>query len=173
MSTDTHRRALPRGRGALLAGVVALALPAIAACAGSDASALPPPPPTPATTSATPTPTPPPVPPLARELVGRWETQHWLDPTGASAIVRTYRFAADGRYDYTIAVCRTSTDCTVKSTESGYAQAARGMLTLRPQTQPSDGARAYPYTVGRDPDVGDLQLHLTLTNGQLDIFYAG
>jgi hypothetical protein len=113
------------------------------------------------------------VPPLARELVGRWETQTWLDQSGSSAIVRTYRFAADGRYDYTIAVCRSSTDCTVRSSESGQAQAARGVLALQPQTEPSDGRRAFPYAVGRDPDVGDIQLHLTLANGQTDIFYAG
>jgi len=26
--------------------------------------------------------------------------------------------------------------------------------------------------VGRDPDVGDLQLHLALADGEVDIFYA-
>jgi hypothetical protein len=25
--------------------------------------------------------------------------------------------------------------------------------------------------VGRDPNVGDIQLHLTLADGQIDIFY--
>jgi hypothetical protein len=87
--------------------------------------------------------------------------------------VRTYRFAADGRYDYMIAVCRSSTDCTVTSTESGQAQAARGVLALQPQTESSDGPRAFPYVVGRDPDVGDIQLHLTRADGRTDIFYTG
>jgi hypothetical protein len=111
--------------------------------------------------------------PASSELVGRWQTQSWLDSTGSRAIVRTYRFAPDGRYDYTIAVCRSSTDCTIQATESGSAQAARGLLALRPATRSADGPRAFPYVVGRDPDVGDLQLHLTLADGQIDIFYAG
>ena len=35
------------------------------------------------------------------------------------------------------------------------------------------GSRAWPYAVGRDPNVGDVQLHLTLPDGQRDIFYLG
>lgn len=109
--------------------------------------------------------------PLVRELVGTWETETWLDSNRSQAIVRTYRFAADGRYDYTIALCRSSTDCTIQAAESGSAQAAGGRLSLKPVSRSSDGPRAFPYVVGRDPDVGDLQLHLTLANGQIDIFY--
>jgi hypothetical protein len=109
---------------------------------------------------------------LAPELVGSWETQHWLDSTGSRAIVRTYRFTADGQYEYTIAQCQSSTDCAIKSSERGSVQAAGGVLSLRPQTASADGPRSYPYVVGRDPDVGDLQLHLTLADGEVDIFYA-
>jgi hypothetical protein len=110
---------------------------------------------------------------LAPELVGSWETQHWLDSTGSRAIVRTYRFTADGQYEYTLAVCQSSTDCAIQSSERGSAQAAGGVLSLRPQTASADGPRSYPYVVGRDPDVGDLQLHLTLADGEIDIFYGG
>ncbi len=110
---------------------------------------------------------------LAPELVGSWETQHWLDSTGSRAIVRTYRFTADGQYEYTLAVCQSSTDCAIQSSERGVAQAAAGVLSLRPQTASTDGPRSYPYVVGRDPDVGDLQLHLTLADGEIDIFYGG
>jgi len=109
---------------------------------------------------------------LPRELVGSWETQHWLDSTGSRAIVRTYRFAADGRYEYTLAMCQSSTDCAIQSNEEGSAQAAKGVLTLVPETVSVDGPRSYPYAVGRDPNVGDLQLHLALATGEVDIFYA-
>ena len=87
--------------------------------------------------------------------------------------MRTYRFTADGQYEYTIAQCQSSTDCTIQSSEQGSVQAAGGILSLRPQTASADGPRSYPYVVGRDPDVGDLQLHLTLADGEVDIFYAG
>ncbi len=113
------------------------------------------------------------MPPAAgAELVGSWETQHWLDSTGSRAIVRTYRFSADGRYEYTLAQCQSSTDCAIQSSEQGSVRAARGILSIQPQTESADGARSYPYVVGRDADVGDLQLHLTLADGEVDIFYA-
>lgn len=35
----------------------------------------------------------------------------------------------------------------------------------------ADEPRAYPCLVGRDPDVGDIHLHLGLPDGQVDIFY--
>jgi hypothetical protein len=111
--------------------------------------------------------------PLLTELVGRWVTQSWLDNSGSQAVVRTYQFTADGRYEYSIGLCRSSTDCTIQSAESGYVRAARGLLALQPRTRSSDGLRSFPYAVGRDPDVGDVQLHLTLADGQVDIFYAG
>jgi hypothetical protein len=110
--------------------------------------------------------------PLAPELVGTWRTSHWLDSTGSQAIWRIYEFTAEGRYEYTLALCRSSTDCTVQSSEWGYAQAVSGILSLSPQSESSDGPRSYPYVVGRDPDVGDIQLHFTLADGQIDIFYA-
>jgi hypothetical protein len=109
---------------------------------------------------------------LAPELVGSWETQHWLDSTGSRAIVRTYRFTADGRYEYTLAQCQSSTDCTIQTSERGSARAGGRTLRLRPQSASAGGPRSYPYVVGRDPDVGDLQLHLTLPDGETDIFYA-
>ena len=82
-------------------------------------------------------------------------------------------FSSDGRYEYTLAMCRSSTDCSLVSQESGYAQAANGILSLEPQTEPNDGSRALPYVVGQDPNVGDIQLHFTLPDGQVDIFYLG
>ena len=109
---------------------------------------------------------------LAPELVGSWETQHWLDSTGSRAIVRTYRFAGDARYEYTLAMCESSDNCTIQGLERGSAQAANGILSLTPETLSLEGPRSYPYTVSRDPDVGDVQLHLTLPTGELDIFYA-
>jgi hypothetical protein len=111
--------------------------------------------------------------PLPPELVGTWETETWLDQSGSQKIVRTYVFSSDGRYEYTIAMCRSSTDCSLVSQESGYAQAANGKLSLEPQTESDDGPRAWPYVVGQDPNVGDIQLHLTLPDGQVDIFYFG
>jgi hypothetical protein len=87
--------------------------------------------------------------------------------------VRTYRFAADGLYEYTIANCQSSTDCTVQSSESGYAYVEGGLLSVQPQLGSAEGARAYPYVARRDPNVGDIQLHLTLADGQIDIFYWG
>jgi hypothetical protein len=178
-------------------GKAALAVAALMACAGCSAGtttasrAISPQPSTtpvsPATTSAAdpgpiPTsssgtvvpapPVPTVVPRLDRDLVGSWETQHWLDSTGSRAIVRTYRFAADGRYEYTLAVCQSSSNCTIQSFERGSARAANGVLSLTPETVSVDGPRSYPYAVGRDPNVGDLQLHLALPNGEVDIFYA-
>jgi hypothetical protein len=87
--------------------------------------------------------------------------------------VRTYVFAPEGRYEYTVAMCRSSTDCSLVSQESGYAQAANGILSLEPQTEPNDGSQAWPYVVGPDPDAGDIQLHFRLPDGQVDIFYVG
>jgi hypothetical protein len=53
------------------------------------------------------------------------------------------------------------------------AQTADGALSLSPQTESSEGPRAYPYTVGRDPNFGDIELHLKMPDGQDWIFYAG
>jgi len=143
----------------VVAAVLAVWL--LAACGGTPSG--PPEPPGPTAESSA---------PLAPELVGSWQTQHWLDSTGSRAIVRTYRLTAEGRYDYTLAQCQSSTDCAVQSSEQGLVEAAGGILRLRPQTASADGPRSYPYVVGRDPDVGDLQLHLTLADGETDIFYA-
>lgn len=111
--------------------------------------------------------------PLAKELVGSWETQHWLDSSGSRAIVRTYTFTADGRYDYRLARCESSTSCAVEVSEQGLASAAGGVLSLVPGAGSGEGPRSFPYAVGRDPNVGDLQLHLRLPTGEEDIFYAG
>src|SRR5512134_318647 len=111
--------------------------------------------------------------PLPTELVGTWTTSTWLDQSGSQQIVRTYVFSPAGRYEYTLAMCRSSTDCSLESQESGYAQAANGILSLEPQTESDDGPRAWPYVVGQDPNVGDIQLHFTLPDGQVDIFYLG
>ena len=108
--------------------------------------------------------------PLPPELVGTWKTSKWLDQSGSQQIVRAYAFWPDGRYEYTLAMCPSSTDCSLASQESGYAQAANGILSLEPQTGSDDGSR-WPYVVGRDPNVGDIQLHFTLPEGQVDIFY--
>lgn len=111
--------------------------------------------------------------PLPPTLVGTWETEKWLDQSGSQKIVRTYVFSPDGSYQYTIATCRSSTDCSFVSQESGHARATNGTLSLEPQTESDDGPRAWPYVVGRDPNVGDTQLHFTLPDGQVDIFYFG
>jgi hypothetical protein len=116
-------------------------------------------------------PTPASLAPLAPQILGAWETRASLDTSGSQQIIRTYRFFPDATYDYRLAVCRSSTDCTLQASESGYAQTAGGVLSLAPQTDPSDGPRAYPYVVGRDPNVGDIQLHLGLPDGEVDIFY--
>jgi hypothetical protein len=109
--------------------------------------------------------------PLAAELVGTWRTSTWLNADGSQADWRIYRFTPDGLYDYTLAHC--TPDCVVQGYEWGYAQTADGFLALTPQTDPSDGRRGWPYAVGRDPNVGDVQLHFTLPDGQTDIFYFG
>jgi hypothetical protein len=111
--------------------------------------------------------------PLPPDLVATWETSSWLDQSGSQQIVRTYVFSPEGRYEYTLAECRSSTDCTIVSQESGYAQAANGILSLEPQTESDEGPREWPYAVVRDPNVGDIQLHLALPDGQVDIFYLG
>jgi hypothetical protein len=111
--------------------------------------------------------------PLPPELVATWSTSTWLDQSGSHQIVRTYVFSPDGRYEYTLAECRSSTDCSLVSQESGLAQAANGTLSLQPQTESDDGPRAWPYAVVQDPNVGDIQLHFTLPDGQVDIFYLG
>lgn len=163
MITAYQRDSRQRRRGALLAAAIALVVMTLSTACGPTSE---PPAPGPATTSQS-------IVRLASELVGRWETKSQLDSSGSQAIVRTYRFAPDGRYDYTIGLCRSSTDCTIQASESGSAQAYGGMLALKPQTRRSDGPRTFPYVVGRDPDVGDLQLHLTLPDGEIDIFYGG
>jgi len=109
--------------------------------------------------------------PLPPELVGTWRTSTWLNADGSQADWRIYRFMPDGLYDYTVAEC--TPDCVVQGYEWGYAQASDGVLSLMPQTTPSDGPRAWAYAVGRDPNVGDVQLHVALPNGQVDIFYFG
>jgi hypothetical protein len=111
--------------------------------------------------------------PLPPELVGTWMTSSGSSNPGSQQIVRKYVFGPDGRYEYTIGMCLSSTDCSLVSQESGHAQAANGILSLEPQTESEDGSRAWPYEVGRDPNVGDIQLHLTLPDGQVDIFYVG
>ncbi len=82
-------------------------------------------------------------------------------------------FSPDSRYEYTLAMCRYSTDCSFVSQESGYAQAANGWLSLEPQTESDDGSRSWPYVVFQDPNVGDIQLHFKLPDGQVDVFYRG
>ena len=109
--------------------------------------------------------------PIAPEIVGVWETRSNLDASGSQQIIRIYRFFPDATYDYQLGVCRSSTDCVLQSSESGYVQTGGGVLSLVPQTDPSDGPRAYPYLAGRLTDVGDIQLHLGLPDGQVDIFY--
>ena len=113
----------------------------------------------------------PPLAPLAPELVATWRVSKWLDSTGSQQFWRIYEFTAEGLYEYTLSMCRSSTDCTIEGQEWGYAQAANGILTLQPQTESDEGPRGWPYVVGRDPNVGDIQLHLTLSDGQIDIFY--
>jgi hypothetical protein len=103
--------------------------------------------------------------------VGTWRVSQWLDATGSQQFWRVYTFTADGLYEYTLATCRSSTECTLDGREQGYAQTANGFLTLQPQTESVEGPRGWPYVVGRDPNVGDIQLHLTLPDGQIDIFY--
>ncbi|HEY7043092.1 MAG TPA: hypothetical protein VH419_05430 [Nocardioidaceae bacterium] len=109
--------------------------------------------------------------PLDAELVGAWETSHWLDSTGSQQIKRTYLFSPDGHYDYALGMCQGSNDCTIKDRASGDVQAANGMLTLTPQTGSQQGPQSWPYVVDRDPVVGDVRLVLTLPDGQEDIFY--
>ena len=108
---------------------------------------------------------------LSTDLVARWTTEHWLDQSGSQKIVRTFVFAPDGSYRYTIATCR-SGDCVLNGQESGSVQAADGMLSLTPETGSQDGPRGWRYVVGRS-EVGDVQLHLALSDGQTDIFYYG
>jgi hypothetical protein len=110
------------------------------------------------------------LPPLSPELVGTWTTS---STTGPQQIMRTYVFAPDGRYDYTLGTCVSSSDCSLEYQESGYAQAAGGILSLRPETESDEGDRDVPYAVLQDPNVGDIQLHLRLPDGQIDIFYYG
>jgi len=164
-----HLRAGHGRRSVWPAGVLALLLLLVGGC-GDEASTPSASSPAPATQAGSP---PEALAPLPAELVGTWETSTWLDQSGSRQILRTYAFSADGRYDYTIAECQSSSDCTIRSQESGYAQAADGMLSLEPQTDSDEGPRAWPYVVGQDPDVGDIQLHITLPDGQVDIFYLG
>lgn len=166
---DMHLRTGHRRRIVRPAGVLALLFLLSAGC-GDEASA----PSVSSSSQATqPRSAPAALAPLPPELVGTWKTSKWLDQAGSQQIVRTYLFSPDGRYQYTIAMCRSSTDCTLVSQESGAVQAANGILSLEPQTESDDGSRAWPYIVGRDPDVGDIQLHFTLPDGQVDIFYFG
>jgi len=109
--------------------------------------------------------------PLPPQLVGTWTTVS--GSAGSQQIRREYVFLADGRYAYTVGMCQSSTDCSVVSQESGYAQVVNGNLSLQPQTEPNDGPRTWPFIVMRDPNVGDVQLHIRLPDGQDDIFYFG
>jgi hypothetical protein len=111
--------------------------------------------------------------PLPQELVGTWTVSAFLDQSGSQQIVRTYAFAPDGRYEYTLATCRSSTDCSLVSQEAGNAQAANGILSLEPQTKSGDGPRALPYVISQDPVVGDIQLQFALRDGQVDTLYRG
>jgi hypothetical protein len=112
--------------------------------------------------------------PLAPELVGKWETSHWLDSTGSQQLMAIFQFTPDGRYEYTFAYCRSSTDCEMRAHEWGYAQAADGVLSLSPQTESTEGARAYPYAVGPDPSLAaDNELRLRLPDGSDWIFFPG
>jgi hypothetical protein len=166
---DMHLRAGHKRRSVWPAGVFAFLFLLFAGC-GDEAS-------TPSASSLSqetqPSSAPAALAPLPPELVGTWKTSKWLDQSGSQQIVRTYVFSSDGRYEYTLAMCRSSTDCSLVSQESGYAQAANGILSLEPQTESDDGSRAWPYVVGQDPNVGDIQLHFTLPDGQVDIFYLG
>ena len=166
---DIHLRAEHQRNRVWANGVFALLLFLVAAC-GDETS-------TPSASSLPKETLPPSVSaalaPLPSELVGTWVTSTWLDQSGSQQIVRTYVFSPDGLYEYTVAMCQSSTDCSLAGQESGYAQAANGILSLEPQTEPNDGSRAWPYLVARDPNVGDIQLHFTLPDGQIDIFYLG
>lgn len=163
---------LPAGhkrRSLWQAGALAFLFILFAGC-GEEASA----PPAPGTSQETPTSSAPAaLAPLPAELVGTWKVSASLDQSGSQQIVRQYVFSPEGRYEYTLAQCLSSTDCSLVAQESGYAQAANGVLSLEPQTEPNDGSRAWPYVVFQDPNVGDIQLHLTLPDGQVDIFYFG
>jgi hypothetical protein len=164
---------LAHGRSTTVAVAMALVLASCVKSASAPDSSIPPTPPVIASPQQVVTASPKAVSlaPIAPEILGVWETRASLDTSGSQQIIRTYRFSPDATYAYQVALCRSSTDCALQSSESGYAQTAGGVLSLAPQTDPSDGPRAYPYAVGRDPDVGDIQLHLGLPDGQIDIFY--
>jgi hypothetical protein len=173
--TRRRRRTRPKRRSIRRAGLPVIVLLLSAACGGTAStppspSASPSPSPSPSESSEPGTPTAPLV-PLAPELVGTWQVSASLDASGSQQVLRSYQFTPDGLYEYTLAMCRSSTDCSLVGQEQGYAQAANGILTLEPQTESEEGPRAWPYVVIRDPNVGDIQLHLTLPDGQVDIFY--
>jgi hypothetical protein len=109
--------------------------------------------------------------PLPPELVGSWTTATWQSQSGYPQIRRTYVFSADGRYEYTVGQCESSTQCALVSKESGTAQVEHGVLAVVPQSESADGPRSWPYAVDRDPVVGDVRLNLALAGGQTDIFY--
>lgn len=111
--------------------------------------------------------------PLVKELVGSWETRHRLDSSGSRAIVRTYTFTADGRYDYRLARCESSTSCAIEGSERGRVSAAGGVLTLAPETTSREGPRSFAYAVGRDASAGGPQLRLRLPTGEDEVFHAG
>ncbi|GAA1991931.1 hypothetical protein [Microbacterium pumilum] len=135
-----------------------------------DSQPVPPPP------EPEPSPHPTAIESLDPALVGEWGVDDWLDSTGSHTLSETYRFTADGLYEYTFAECRSSTDCVIRSREQGYVQTAGGVLALYPQTTSDVGQRAWPYQVGYlDPEVPiSLELHLLSPDGTLQqIFYGG
>ncbi|MBI4899080.1 MAG: hypothetical protein HY829_01230 [Actinobacteria bacterium] len=147
--------------GWLVAGCGSGALTAVTSASSSEAAPPSSPATTPVTTLAS----------LPPELVGSWTTATWQSQSGYPQLRRTYVFAADGRYAYTLGQCESSTQCALVSRESGAAHVANGVLYLQPQTDSSDGPRSSRYVVDRDPVVGDVRLNLSLASGDTDIFY--
>ncbi|GAA1958594.1 hypothetical protein [Microbacterium deminutum] len=133
----------------------------LSACSPSPA------PPLPSPSESQPSPLPTVLEALDPALVGEWGVSDWLDNTGSHALSATYRFTADGLYQYTFAECRSSTDCSILSQEQGYVESADGVLALYPQTASDDGPRSWPYRVGYlDPDIPiSLELHLLNPDG--------
>ncbi|HXG43597.1 MAG TPA: hypothetical protein VNJ71_02450 [Gemmatimonadales bacterium] len=98
-------------------------------------------------------------------LLGSW-VQDDMGPVATYR--RTYYFRPDGSYEFAFTVRpRGAGDQQTLAREDGTFRVRGGRLVIAPRSGP---ARALPWSVDRDPYVGDVRLVLLRPDGTMDVF---
>lgn len=99
-------------------------------------------------------------------LLGPW-VQDDMGPVATYR--RTYHFRPDGSYEFVFTVRPAGGgEQKILAREDGTFRVRGGRLVIAPRSGP---ARAFPWSVDRNPDVGDVRLVLLRPDGTADVFF--